>query len=699
MFKISETFDKEIEKAKVKVDDLKSYMEDLESRGAKKTTEDNRIKELSDEIKILRSDIEDMREELSHVSGEAFEELTQQIQETNFTLDKTIERLEQITGEKLDFSKLQTLRDLFGEHFTEKNGKQVSDFWDILKQKIDDGDESARQLLKDIGLISNESDELSVVNTGMVKSGGFIGKNYSVLATKERDGDERYEQTVALQKKLDEAAKMGVNVARIIDVARDKNHQFFLELQETAPGEILGDVYMQSSETGFINPDIFEATDEQIQKLINDIKILHDLGVGVDINPSNIFYDKEKGFSFIDLDLKPASYENFQEMIDDIRMGTIEAIQIYYEDLEDSIGLDKVNAFAEKFNKVIDIIQNSVSELPKVAEEAAKKAQDSHSPSVIEEKLGEMWGVVYAEGILKHKDDVAEAVTELVETGQLTVQDLIDDQKNIGSDELYKDLVNPVDSIIKNNKTENISSAKRAFDKLEEIENWSRNNVNAQLTPPVVDYIDTIKEIEKVIQKIKEYKEQLKEIQDNDDGTISQSRHNEIETTIGWLDQLITTEENVIKTKQRLLDQNNSIINQQDENAGEQIASGMQSAEEETQDVIKSLETLKDKLDYPKEIKKQSKFLETAEERKLNMEEKAWDVGGNNPKSEADSLSKISKYEDLCDQIEKANEELDKFEETYEKVIITLKNGEQIEIFDPSDLDEIELAKNKIKDI
>ncbi len=113
----------------------------------------------------------------------------------------------------------------------------------------------------------------------------------------------------------------------------------------------------------------------------------------------------------------------------------------------------------------------------------------------------------------------------------------------------------------------------------------------------------------------------------------------------------------------------------------------------------KSLSTLKEKLDYLKQIKAESKFMETAEEKKMDMEEKGWGAGGNNPKSEEGSLNKIRKYEELEEHIHKADAALDHFNDTYEKVIITMKDGSTFEIFDSDDLDEISLAANKIQDI
>ena len=100
-----------------------------------------------------------------------------------------------------------------------------------------------------------------------------------------------------------------------------------------------------------------------------------------------------------------------------------------------------------------------------------------------------------------------------------------------------------------------------------------------------------------------------------------------------------------------------------------------------------------------KEIKSEYKFLETADEKRMDMEEKAWDAGGNNPKSEADSQKKINTYNELCEHIEQAEAKVNEFEAEFSKVIIHLKNGEKIELNDFVDLSDTSLDKRKIKDI
>ena len=149
-----------------------------------------------------------------------------------------------------------------------------------------------------------------------------------------------------------------------------------------------------------------------------------------------------------------------------------------------------------------------------------------------------------------------------------------------------------------------------------------------------------------------------------------------------------------------------SRIGQQLQESGEHGSSSLEKIKEEMKETgneaeqeTQKFETLAEKLEYLKKIKSESRFMENAEERLSDMEDKGWDAGGNHPKSEQDSLNKIRKYEELKEHIESANQTLDEFEEKYDKVIITMKNGDVIEVNDLLDLDGLSLAKNRIRDI
>ena len=186
---------------------------------------------------------------------------------------------------------LNELLNKFSEYSKNKNYNQVSSFWDGLKNSVSEGNEEAIRLLKTLKLIDDESQSINIVHDGNVKSGGIIGEDRVLLATKNRQiGDSsRLEETTKLKEKLEEAANAGINVAKILDIVADSEKKVFLEIQEKATGNILG-----SYEDSWVNPDIFEATDSQILKLIEDLQKLNELGIGVDVNPTNILYDKNK---------------------------------------------------------------------------------------------------------------------------------------------------------------------------------------------------------------------------------------------------------------------------------------------------------------------------------------------------------------------------------------------------------------------
>lgn len=124
------------------------------------------------------------------------------------------------------------------------------------------------------------------------------------------------------------------------------------------------------------------------------------------------------------------------------------------------------------------------------------------------------------------------------------------------------------------------------------------------------------------------------------------------------------------------------------------------SSEEKLADKLEiNNKSLKERLEYLKQLKAESKFMETARDRLSDMEEKGWDAGGHNPKSEADSLKKIKAYEDLEEHIDRAETSMDEFNDTYEKVIITFKDGTEEIIQHSEALSDISLVANRIKDI
>lgn len=313
-----------------------------------------------------------------------FAELEDKVSSGVISAENALRALNAAIGKGIDSGNFKSLNDAMNylltgisNFYKQTNGKQISGFWDNFKRSLDASDPSIKEELKSLGLIKEELSDIKLVNDGMVKSGGIIGDNITLLATKPQNGNitKRYEDTIKLKEKLDEAAKAGINVSRILDVVYDKETGMMLEAQKTAKGGILGSIYGQN-DNDFVNTDFLNATDEQIQKLISDLITLNKLGLGVDVNTSNIFYDKESGFSFIDLDLNPTKYENEKELLSEFTNGVVDEIKIFYETIGDLSNNDVLDKFSERFSQLSESMISGYA-----------KGQHSHSPSVDAENL------------------------------------------------------------------------------------------------------------------------------------------------------------------------------------------------------------------------------------------------------------------------------------------------------------------------
>lgn len=342
------------------------------------------------------------------ITGQFVDQINAEIAKIDFSLINTnVEK--EINKTQKDLKGLDKLLDQFSKYAKSKDYKQVSSFWNNLEDDFSNGNKEAKELLKTIKLINDESSSIKVVDDGNVKSGGLIGSDRVLLATKNRktDSGDRFSDTVNLKKKLDEAAESGINVARILDVIADSENKVFLEIQERAKGDLLG-----RYEDSWVNPDIFEATDEQVQKLFSDLVKLNKLGIGVDVNPTNILYDKDKGFSFIDLDLNPAKYESQKELLEDSLMGITGVIHDFYEDLGDTKNAKKVDVFESRLKNII----NSFQDISKVKDNnGIKKINDALEENIeTSKKMG------------KESSDAIAQIGEVAEKVQKPIKEVAD---------------------------------------------------------------------------------------------------------------------------------------------------------------------------------------------------------------------------------------------------------------------------------
>ena len=362
--------------------------------------QDEGLKKLSKNARELYEDIPELAE------GDAFKIVSEkqykdQIHKIEILKEKRKELISSGANEDGVYQAkiaMEDLMDLFSQFTASHSKSEINLFWDDIKNKISDGDEELLLMLKHLGLITDESNELKAALGGNVKSGGLIGDNKVLLATQKaiyqtKDGEvkNRLNDTLLLKERLDQAAESGVNVSRILSVLYDDASNSFMELQEKSPGKILGDVFGNNQ---FVNPEIFEATDEEISKLIKDLTILNELGISTDIHPGNISYEKGKGFSFFDLDIdSDRLFKSNEDLIEDLQNGLLNEIQDFYKRTEDSVGEDKAKALGEKFGKFFSLIVENLGESTAVSSADMKNVLDKAY------KIGDSIGDSMAEGM------------------------------------------------------------------------------------------------------------------------------------------------------------------------------------------------------------------------------------------------------------------------------------------------------------
>lgn len=99
LFNFKKPLDDEITATEQRIGEFKSYIDDLEKRGASKGGMSSELQQLQDEVKILRSDLSDMKKELGSISGEKFNKLADDIKDVNAQLQIALDKIATLSGE------------------------------------------------------------------------------------------------------------------------------------------------------------------------------------------------------------------------------------------------------------------------------------------------------------------------------------------------------------------------------------------------------------------------------------------------------------------------------------------------------------------------------------------------------------------------------------------------------------------------
>lgn len=233
-----------------------------------------------------------------------------------------------------------TFQDLV--NYISKSGSSPKAFFDALKSGTQDIDDELTQILQSLKLMDDYGNlDFNTIQSGFKNTGGIISNDYALISRPEKS----LKYALELQPKMLDAKAMGANIGAIVDIYKDEENKLIYELQNTVKGKGILDF-----EKGIVNTEFLEATDEQIRKLIDDLLILQKTGLYVDWGGDNILYDKENGFSFIDLASKSTSFTASEEN------SVQENIGKFFEQAFDFNPSLKDNPFVKHVNDLMDAV-------------------------------------------------------------------------------------------------------------------------------------------------------------------------------------------------------------------------------------------------------------------------------------------------------------------------------------------------------
>lgn len=179
-----------------------------------------------------------------------------------------------------------------------------------------------KNALYTLGLTSNGGKPtFTIADEGMRNLGVAIADKF-VLPTRGADLD----QTSELIPLLNEANQLGASVPRIISAFNDGSKVF--ELQTRMLGKNIA--------SDRSNPEFLNASNEQIDRLIHTFEVLSQVGLYPDFIGDNVLFDKQKGFSLVDLETSNISWNSMDTPEDMVKAFLRNALRgLNQEDTQD----------------------------------------------------------------------------------------------------------------------------------------------------------------------------------------------------------------------------------------------------------------------------------------------------------------------------------------------------------------------------
>lgn len=176
-------------------------------------------------------------------------------------------------------------------------GKHLSHFLNDLQTQSLKLDGELKNILTTLKLIDENGNLTFAIRQngeqggGTTHNGALISDMFTMIERSGYQGVKDSHLPVSTQ----QAYQEGLNVAQILDYIPSKTVDAFFDVQSTAKGHNL-------FQGGILSQDVVNATETQLQQLVNAFITARNHGFDIENGGSNIVYDKNKGFSFYDLE-------------------------------------------------------------------------------------------------------------------------------------------------------------------------------------------------------------------------------------------------------------------------------------------------------------------------------------------------------------------------------------------------------------
>lgn len=234
-------------------------------------------------------------------------------------------------------------------------GKHLADFLDDLQSESFELDSELKKILTTLNLIDEKGNLAFEVRRngeaggGTTHNGALIGDDFVLI---ER-GDFEKVKNSGLPNATKDASKDGVNVAEVLGYLPSKYTKGFFDVQDVVNGNNL-------FENGVLSQDVVNATDEQLEQLVDAFIKARNYGFDIENGGSNVVYDKEKGFSFYDLEELPGDEKAFWDSLSESekKLDAIGNLFALFSDLNrDHTNYDadkNIGGFAERLKTLIE---------------------------------------------------------------------------------------------------------------------------------------------------------------------------------------------------------------------------------------------------------------------------------------------------------------------------------------------------------